>query len=348
LFSFLFVFVFFFGQLARINTPFFSRSLPLLDLGILVLSVLNLYFLKTEKGEMNFPLLFFVVYTFLRSILTQPDLLSLAYLFRLSFLLLLLALRSKKLEKNQPQVRSFLLLIILANAVFGLFQYFLWPDFTFFSAQDWDPHLYRLISTFFDPTFTALIYLLGMQILYHRQDLPPALKTFLYFLLFLATSLTYSRAAIIVFLYLVYLNNKKLLHLGLLLVIFTILLLPRPFGEGTKLERTSTLQARLENYKQAVNLSLQKPLFGIGYNQLPLFKDKNRLTSHSSSGFDSSLLTILSTTGLLGLSLFLLGLKTHLQTTNPLNKNLTLLVLLHSFSANSLLYLWILFILVLV
>jgi len=350
LFSSLLVFVFFFGQLARIDTGLFERSIPILDLGIIILSLANILSFKI-KNKINSPLLFFLFYTIIRSVFDNQDLISFAYLLRLSSLIFLLALPGKNLDKSRNQSRRLFLLAITANAIFGLIQYFLWPDFTFFSSQNWDPHLHRLVSTFLDPTFTALIYIFGLQITHQQQNLTKTIKFILYSIFFISLALTYSRTGIITFIFLVYLNNKKFTHLAILLSLITILILPRPFGEGTKLERTSTIQARIVNYQQAISLSQKNPIFGIGYNNLPRVKSQLGLSqpqSHSASAFDSSLLTILSTTGFIGLFLFLLGIKKHLKNTNPVNKNLFLLLLLHSLSANSLLYPWILLIIVLV
>lgn len=348
--SSLLVFIFFFGQLARVNTGLFEKSIPILDLGIVILSFINLFSFKA-KNKINFPLLFFLFYMITRSVFANPSLLSSAYLLRFGSLILLLALPSKNLNKNRTPIRRLFLLVITANAIFGLIQYFLWPDFTFFSSQNWDPHLHRLVSTFFDPTFTALIYIFGLQITHQQQNLNKTIKWGLYLLLFVSLTLTYSRAGMAVFVFLVYLNNKKFTHLAVLVSLITILILPRPPGEGTKLERTSTIRARIVNYQQAISLSQKNPIFGIGYNNLPRIKSQLGLSqpqSHSASAFDSSLLTILSTTGFIGLFLFLLGIKKHLKDTNPINRNLVFLVLLHSLSANSLLYPWILLIIALV
>ncbi len=342
--SSLVIFLFFFGQLARIQTNFFERSVPFMNFGVLALSLLNLFSFKIKnKKEINLFLLSFLIYSTIRSLFSQPGNLSLAYLMRLNLFLLLFTFPSKKLNQNRKKIQNLFLLVIFANAIFGLVQYFFWPNFTYFSSQGWDPHLHRLVSTFFDPTFTALIYILGLQLTY-TSNLKKTLKNLLYLVLFVALALTYSRAGLIVFIFLVFLNNKKLTHLALILTTFTILVLPRPFGEGTKLERTSTIRARIQNYQEGIVLSSKNPLFGIGYNNLPILRNEK---SHSSSGFDSSLLTILSTNGLVGLALFLLGIKKHLQKTNPTNRNLFLLTLLHSFSANSLLYSWVLLVLTL-
>jgi len=237
-------------------------------------------------------------------------------------------------------------LAIFSNIIFGLIQYFFWPNFTYFNSLNWDPHLYRLVSTFFDPTFTALIYLFLIIVVFLNKKIPFR-KTIL-IISYLAMALTYSRSSYISFFvafsFIAYQKkNFKIFIFSSLLIFSTIFLLPRFEGEGTKLERTSSMSAKIENYKEGFNLFLKSPIIGHGYDNLSYVRQINDFDSHANSGFDGSLMTILTTVGLVGLILFVLGLKTVFIQGNLTTKTILISVLIHSLFANSLLYPWILF-----
>jgi O-antigen ligase len=122
-------------------------------------------------------------------------------------------------------------------------------------------------------------------------------------------------------------------------------LLPRPAGEGTKLERTSSVNAKYVNYKEGFSLFQKSPVFGFGYNNLPIIRPN---ASHSQSGFDSSLLTILTTTGVIGTILFILGLSQLFIKSNLAVQTMIIAILVHSLFSNSLLYPFTLLFLVLI
>jgi len=340
--------IFFFGQLLRVNL--FGISFPIIDLSLIALSVANLYlFLKTPSKLHKEGLLFFILnILFLLFNYKTINLSSLSYFLRLSSLLSLLIFPSN-LFKSSLNIKFFNI-VILANTIFSLIQYFFWPNFTYFSSQNWDPHLYRLVGTFFDPTFTALIFLLFIINIYfnYKNNL---LKNFLLTLSYFALSLTYSRSTLIAFtvsfiyIFLTKKEYKKIFFI-ILLVTSTIFLLPRKDGEGTKLERTSSIKAKIENYKNAFSLYQKSPLLGIGYNNISQFRLDKNPQSHSNSAFDSSLINILITTGPLGLYLFLKLFKNQSNKKNLFVNSLYLSVFVHSLFANSLLYPWTLFYLI--
>ncbi|MFA6007637.1 MAG: O-antigen ligase family protein, partial [Candidatus Shapirobacteria bacterium] len=166
---------------------------------------------------------------------------------------------------------------------------------------------------------------------------------------YLGLALTYSRSSLlaflIVFIFISIKTKKLLLFLSTLLIVFlTIILLPRMPGEGTKLERISSIKAKIANYQSGIKLFTTSPIIGLGYNNLPTVRpDKN---SHANSGFDSSLLTIAVTTGLIGLFLFFKIFISSHYSSSLYRQSLLLAVFIHSLFANSLLYPWILFFLI--
>jgi len=340
------IIAFFFGQLLRIDLKGFS--FPLIDVFIVAIFCLNIFQkIKTKEFKVkNKYLLYFIIFAWLSFVFNffryhfdaiNPTL----YLFRLTFLLSFFIFPPKIDEK----IKKLFYLIIFSNVVFGLVQYFIWPDFTNFKSLNWDPHLYRLVSTFFDPTFTALIYLFLIIIVFLNKKIPFR-KTIL-IISYLAMALTYSRSSYISFLVAFTFiacqkKNFKIFIFSSILIFSTIFLLPRFEGEGTKLERTSSVSAKIENYKEGFNLFLKSPIIGHGYNNLFYIRQINNPNSHANLGFDGSLMTILVTCGVVGLTLFILGLKIIFIKGNLTIKTILVSVLIHSLFANSLLYPWVL------
>lgn len=340
------ILVFFFGQLLRIDIK--NISFPLIDVFIAIIFCLNL--LQKIKNKdfkvKNKYLLYFLAFAWLSFIFNyfryHFDLIKpILYLFRLTFLLSFFIFPPKLDEK----IKKIFYLAIFSNVIFGLIQYFIWPNFTYFKSLSWDPHLYRLVSTFFDPTFTALIYLFLIIIIFLTKNFPYKIPILI--ISYIALALTYSRSTYIAFLiaftFIAYQKkNLKIFILSSLLILSTIFLLPRLEGEGTKLERTSSIAAKIENYKEALTVFSKSPIIGHGYNNLFYVRQIKNPTSHANSGFDGSLMTTLTTNGLIGLILFVLGLKTMFIRGNLITKTILLSVIFHSLFANSLLYPWIL------
>lgn len=341
--------VFFFGQLLRIDLKNFS--FPLIDIFIFLLFLINIFDkFKTKNWQIkNKFFLYFLIFawiSFLINFLIHPiySLTPIFYLFRLTFLFsfFIFPINPKILSDKFHKVFN---LVIFANVIFGLIQYFFWPDFTYFDSLDWDPHLFRLVSTFFDPTFTGLIFLLFLIKIFLDQKIP--FRKTLLFTTYLALALTYSRSSLIAFLVsfsFISLKTKKtkIFFIALIIFLLTIISLPRQAGEGTKLERTSSIKAKIENYKEGLNIFTKSPIIGHGYNNLSFVRNISNKNSHANFGFDSSLLTIITTTGIIGFILFILGIKNEFIQSNLTKKTFWIAILFHSLFANSLLYPWIL------
>ncbi|MDD2483120.1 MAG: O-antigen ligase family protein [Candidatus Shapirobacteria bacterium] len=338
--------VFFFGQLLRIELK--GISFPVIDIFIGLIFCLNI-FQKIKNKDFkvkNKYLLYFLIFAWFSFVFNyfryHFDLIKpILYLFRLTFLLSFFIFPPKLDEK----IKKISYLGLFSNVIFGLVQYFFWPDFTSFKSLSWDPHLYRLVSTFFDPTFTALIYLFLIIIVFLDKKFPLRIPVLI--ISYLALALTYSRSSylcfFVAFTFIAYQKkNLKIFILSSLLIFSTIFLLPRFEGEGTKLERTSSITAKVENYKEGFNIFLKSPIVGHGYNNLFYVRQIKNQNSHANSGFDGSLMTILTTSGIIGLILFLLGLKKVFISGNLVIKTILISLLLHSIFANSLLYPWIL------
>jgi hypothetical protein len=172
-------------------------------------------------------------------------------------------------------------------------------------------------------------------------------------LTYLGLALTYSRSSFLSLvtasLFVSYKIKKTIIFIAtLILVLATILFLPKQPGEGTKLDRTSSIKAKIENYQEGIKTFISSPIIGHGYDNLFYVRQINIPESHSNFGFDGSLLTILATTGLIGFGLFLVGSIHLFQKSSLPFQTLLVALFVHSLFANSLLYPWTLVFLILI
>lgn len=226
--------------------------------------------------------------------------------------------------KNKQRLLTALMISGVVSAVFGLFQYFLYPNLRNLLYLGWDPHEYRVFGTYFDSGFAAVIYLLTLILIvyFYTENL---VKNKLWLVLaglatYVAFALTYARSSYLAFLAAFFIlsilkKNYKFALLSILILGITVILLPRPSqtSEGVKLTRTSTISARETNYLQTLQIIEDNPVIGIGFNLLRYENSKRGFvsqnegeTNHAAAGSDSSLLFVASTTGIIGLIAYIL------------------------------------------
>lgn len=229
--------------------------------------------------------------------------------------------------KNKLLIINYLLLISIASAILGWLQYLFLPDVRFLYNFGWDDHLYRMVGTFFDPAFLALILLLGIIIAVYKK------QTKIFFFLLISLAFTYSRATYLALgLFLVF--KKK--YLAIAVFAITILLLPKMLSEGTDFARTVSGYNKLTNYRQTLEIIKKSPVIGVGFNNICLAKENTDINSHSCFGTDNSILFILATTGVIGMILFLSFV---LRVTSfPILLSSFLIIILHGLFTNSLFY----------
>ncbi|MFH0863683.1 MAG: O-antigen ligase family protein [Candidatus Gottesmanbacteria bacterium] len=264
---------------------------------------------------------------------------------------------------DQSKIKWMLIYVGTTTAIFGLGQYILYPNLRNLFYLGWDPHYFRVFGTFFDPGFIGVIIILTIillmdcitKITIHEQFYRNAcflLLTICYVVL----ALTYSRSCYLAFITGMgviswFKRNPKIILTAMLIIITTIIVLPRPAGsEGVKLERGETIWGRLQNWKQSIIIFKNNPLLGVGFNtyryvqkNYGYINQEDWQTSHSGAGADSSLLFILATTGICGLISYLLLiyyiLIYHIRNVTVISS--IVVVLVSSWFANSLFYPWI-------
>nr|MBP7843049.1 hypothetical protein [Candidatus Woesebacteria bacterium] len=286
------------GQLQRIELSQFNSAVSIYFHDILIIFIIFhvlftnfkeiklivINYLKKEKKVLLF--LFLLLFLQLLNIISG-DYISLLYSLRL-FLYIIFGISLSILIKNNKYDVEYFKFQLFSVGVISLFlgflQYIFIKDTRFLSIFGWDDHYARLISTYFDPGFTGIIFLLtlliGLSCKYIQNN---TVKIITVVLFIWGIILTFSRAsylALIVSLLLlttsylrITIDSAKKIVIGLLFIALLILLAPKPYGEGVDLLRTSTITARIAAIsKQLTSLSPKTLILGNG-----LFSEKNSL-----------------------------------------------------------------------
>ena len=281
---------------------------------------------------------------------------SLLYLSRLlAYSVFTYSLINNKKINFSP--RNGFLIAGLLIALWGLLQYLFLPDTRFLSLFGWDNHYYRLIGTMFDPAFMGIILTMtwGFWQQHHLKMISDKTKNIISFLLLIAIAATFSRAtylawgALALLLTINKLISKKQLLISSLILITTVLLLPKPGGEGVNLARHSTAEARYRNAQEGlIKLEGTQWLWGRGLFNTDSQQEKYATPDHAQLP-DSLPVLILNSSGIVGLLLSLLIADKWIKIwwkKDPLWTSILLAILLHSFFNNTLLqpfvflYLW--------
>lgn len=363
----LLVFIFPLGALSRIdfgNGIAFTLNDAVVGL-LAVLVAIGFLLGQRPKAKLIKPMLVFGFLLLLSLAVNLRELnkleliVSSSYLFRLIIYSSIYVSVSQVAKDQKDKLLKLLTFSGFMVIVFGFLQLILYPDLKNLFYAGWDEHLYRIFSSFLDPNFTGIIFVLFFVLVLTRTKNFGKDKMFLLFLATIASVLTFSRTAVLsllatIFSYGILLKREKLVFFILIVLFFGIgiFYVFVPKKESTNIFRTASTFARVENYKEAFIIFSKNPVFGVGYNSYRYalnrygFKDKSKYgLSHGASGNDNSFLFILATSGILGfVALINLIFKSvTLKSLNPPLKYLTLLpILLGSFFVNALFYVFIL------
>lgn len=328
------------GQLQRVELPQYHIAFYLHDILISIwvlttllkyplkfIEYLKQFFNKNNKVKIftSIALLSLVINT-----ITSSDLTAIVYSLRLTTYItftfsLAFLIKNKKINAEYLKFQIFSVGIL--SLILGFIQYVFIKDTRFLSVLGWDDHYARLISTYFDPGFTGIIFLLtlffGLSSTYIKNKITQVLLilSFTWGII-----LTFSRAsylALITGFLIIALSGLKInkfilkkIFIGGLLFFTLIILAPKPFGEGVDLLRTSTINARyLALTQQLKNLDPKIIIIGNGpYSEknslnyiesAKLNKTNNQklIPSHSRVP-DNIFINVLLSTGVFGLIFF--------------------------------------------
>lgn len=359
------------GQLIKI--PFLNGGITILDITLILFCFLGLIKIKFRLKRPPIQIRAALIFIFLAffSLLLTPlhlnlseYLSSFSYTIRLAlYILFVWLVSSDAFGEFRQNLKKTLLLSGISFTVLGLLQFIFFPNLDFLKFAGWDPHYFRAVSTFLDPNFAGAFLVLTLILLVSLRTIVPqsgraktTRQSLLAFaLIYLALLTTFSRSSYAMFLIsgLVFSFLKKSIKLCLAtLILFVILLFgfriySQMIATPRNIDRTQSASFRLNTWQQGLTLFKKSPVLGIGFNSYRFgikqynLGDQQFLESHGSSGNDSSLLFVASTTGILGLAAYLYFLWTLLISFKQQNFILTVAVtglIIHSFFANSLFY----------
>ena len=304
------------------------------------------------KASLTVPFLFFVIVaglSLLQSLifLSASEVMS-GSLYLIRFLqygfLYFIVLQTVQTTKQVKTILKVLTLSAFLLAFAGFIQLGIYPDLAALEEHGYDPHINRLVSTWLDPNFVggllAFVISILLGIILHTKKGTHILGLLLVMaFLGIALFLTFSRSAylaLIAGIFLVsLLQSRKILLIAILLFSLGLMVSPRAQERVGELSQSvtslmfssvdtpdPTAKLRLESWGQTWQIIQKRPLIGSGYNNLRAVNYQEGFIKdvdvHSGSGSDSSLLTILATTGILGfipfLLLYLIPVKTAFST----------------------------------
>jgi O-antigen ligase len=246
------------------------------------------------------------------------------------FFLTIIVFNEPKRHKTQIVWLLFLTAFVLSAA--GFIQLQLLPvlnETTYELDLGWDPHVNRLFATWFDPNFLGGYLAFILPLLIGTALDKPTWRKYLIpigAVILVALILTFSRSSYLALLagltIFGLIKSRKLLLTSLLILLIAVSVTPQlqsrtaslvdsaksVFTEDYTLPDQSS-RLRFESWSIAFQLLEENPVLGHGYNRYKHAALEHKLIvdpeKHSSTGSDSSLLTILATTGRLGFMPFI-------------------------------------------
>src|SRR3989339_1330019 len=337
-------FLFSLGQLGRVS--FFNQQVNyylyeiILTLSLFVL-FLRYRFQPIKEAWKKYRPVFLFLFILLLSLLFDlpkynlfSNIVGSLYLFRLFLYFLFFFYFRYYL----PAIKKGIFLIAVLTIISTLVQYFLYPDLRNLFYLGWDPHLFRSFGVYFDTAIAASIF--GIFFLTVNQSIIKIIYLILIALSF-SRSIYLGLSLTIIYLFIKQKQYKKII-IFLLFFVTLIFLIPKPAGEGVNLKRLYSITSRAEDYRQGIDLWKKKPVLGYGYNRIRYIKNSDSV--HSSTAFSSSFLTILVSSGILGLLSFIWTLW-NLSKSNKTAQILMIFLSIVSLFDNVLLHPFILFLL---
>src|SRR3989338_3324991 len=265
--------------------------------------------ISSQSAQLNRVILWlitpFIIWSLFTLILHAPNLglsnvlVAFSYWLRLSANLLLLPALIYLLKS--PALHHFvwygLNLTVLLLVSTGLAQLAFFPDLSLLARAGWDPHQFRLVSTWLDPNFIGLFLVLALPMILLWQNKTWRLPGFILVIIALITTQSRSTqvaagaAAILLsplFLFQqeVKSNRRRLVtisaFLGFAIIISTIMI----FALGPRLSGLLTIdptvELRLASLANGWQIVRDNPLLGVGYNAYQFAPGEAQTVANSS------------------------------------------------------------------
>lgn len=331
------------GQIIKIPVTFLN-GVTILDITIFflcVIGLINLKFRLQKPPKYILSGLFFIIICIISLIFSplgltlDAYLISFSYTIRLFFYILFgWILYSGGLSAIKNNTQNILIYSGVGLAILGLLQFIFLPNLGFLESNGWDPHFFRNASTFLDPNFAGVFFVLTLillvssrgvidEVIYQiRLPQPRLMAGFAMTIVYIALLTTFSRSAYLMFLVsgLIFsvLKKSKLFFFSTLLLFLLLLLSFQTYSQAVakprNINRSASATSRLNTWQQGFTLVEKYPILGVGYNSyrfaIKQFNLSDSSDSRGASSNDSSLLFVTSTTGVVGLLSFLYFLYT--------------------------------------
>lgn len=336
------------GQLIKIPSNS-TGGATILDLIVVMFCLIGLFRLKFKLPWPNRIFISLIIFTLVATIsliltplhLNQNQFLtSFFYVLRFAaFVLLGFLIYAKAFPKINENVYLILIYSGIGLGILGLLQLIFIPDLMFLLGSGWDPHYFRTVSTFLDPNFTGLYMVLTLLLLFNvNLNSLKKWRTVVISLVYITLLTTFSRGAYLAF-------GVSFITLSLItasrkLFILTIIM-AAGLGLGFSLyqyaiatprgiDRIQSASFRMDTWQQGLIIFQKAPILGVGYNAYRFALAEYDLAqsdfskSRGSTSNDSSLLFVLSTTGIIGFVSYLCFLATTIYVgfENHLRKNI--------------------------
>lgn len=335
----------FVGQTVRI--PVLTSFINLSDVSLALFIVASLARIVFEKNFISLlkqvlkgwwillALIPGIMFSFVR-IPTSDFLITISYALRILAVLSLVPI-IRTLGIRYRIIEHSLIIVGLLTAFVGLIQLVFLPNLPpteinifskfllTFSQGGWDPHHFRLFSTWLDPNFIAeffvmmtLIILVILERLIHLKKMSPSFfGCLLGIIIFLSVLvLTQSRSGLVALVcsLIVFWFMGKVRRLLIPLVSISIILLilfPSLYLRlFTSPSNDPTTQLRLNSVNQAINHFEKFPVWGLGYNAYGVeqtFSGNINQNINSKAGTDNSLFLLAATLGIWGMVILTFG-----------------------------------------
>ncbi len=318
-FNFLFYLIFLFfslGQIGRVSLLNGQVNFYLYEV-LMMVFFLSLFFkfrfipftIYYKKLKIFFVLCLFMIFSFFVNSLKYnflENLVAFLYLKRLFFYFsyFIYLFYWVKKERKTKVLFGGAFIFVLVTLFTSLMQYFFYPDLRNLFYLGWDPHLYRMFGVFFDTGVAGAVF--GMILIFlYQAKINSYFKYFLIIIFLIFLVLTFSRSVYLGFLltsFFILFRQRKFKYLLVSIFLFGLLIfvVPKPNGEGVNLLRVFSINSRVKNYQQAIDLWRGNWLIGIGYNHIRYGRESFRI-GNAGASYHSSFLIILVTGGVVGL-----------------------------------------------
>ena len=302
------------------------------DVIVGIIAVMTLYYFIRRKRTPNskffkFQLLFVLVgvVSLIINYVLHTDvkfIQSLLYPLRyLAYLSLIVAPLNSSLLK---QMKMLILLSGTLIVVIGFWQFFFYYDLYKLFYLGWDNHLYRMFSTFLDPNFSGVFFVIFL--FYLLWGITSNKFKYVYkeiiiaFCTLIAMYLTFSRTALMalfagIISFAVLKKKMKEVLLVIVLLIAFLFLISDTHVEGLNPLRIASSSKRIDSVKESLDIISKNSVFGVGFNAFRYAQlrygyrnEKGASWSNADAGTDNSFLFVASTTGIVGLTVYLISL----------------------------------------